>query len=117
MPATNRSVPDAGDILWIDFGAPSGHEQGGRRPAFVVSPASYNKASSLMLVCPVTRNERPWPFKVQLPQVGRLTGYILVDQIRSIDPALRAFQIHGRAPAATLAMVRALLIAVLGLRP
>jgi mRNA interferase MazF len=117
MPATSGNVPDAGDILWIDFGAPAGHEQGGRRPAFVVSPASYNRTSSLMLVCPVTRNDRPWPFKVALPKVGRLAGYILVDQIRSIDPALRAFQIHGRAPAATLAMVQALLVALLGLRP
>lgn len=117
MPASSGKVPDAGDILWIDFGPPSGHEQGGRRPAFVISPASYNSASSLMLICPVTRNDRPWPFKVALPQVGRLTGYVLVDQIRSIDPALRAYEAYGTAPAATLARVRALLMSLLGPRP
>ncbi len=83
------AVPDAGDILWVDFGPPMGHEQAGRRPALVISSRSYNERSSLILVCPITRNTQPWPFKVELPRGGRIRGAVLVDQIRSIDRQVR----------------------------
>ncbi len=33
-----RYVPDAGDIVWMNFTPQSGHEQAGRRPAVVLSP-------------------------------------------------------------------------------
>ena len=110
MPALDGHLPDAGDIVWIDFGPPLGHEQGGRRPAFVISPASYNDASSLLLVCPITRNDRTWPFKVRLAGAEPLTGFVLVDQVRSIDPQVRFIRTEARAGATTLAAVRAMLV-------
>ena len=39
-------VPEAGDIIWINFTPQAGHEQAGHRPALVLSPASYNKLTS-----------------------------------------------------------------------
>jgi len=117
MQAISGRRPDVGDILWIDFDPARGHEQAGRRPALVVSPATYNEVSSLLLVCPVTRNDRPWPFKVALPDVDGLSGYILVDQVRSIDPAHRVLEVGGRAPPETVANVKAILAAVLGVKP
>jgi mRNA interferase MazF len=30
-------VPDAGDLVWINFDAQAGHEQAGHRPAVVLS--------------------------------------------------------------------------------
>jgi mRNA interferase MazF len=76
---------DLGDLVWVDFDPAFGHEQGGRRPALVMSIASYNESSSFVLVCPITRSERSWPFKVGLPPGGVIVGAVLVDQIKSID--------------------------------
>jgi mRNA interferase MazF len=76
---------DLGDLVWVDFDPAFGHEQGGRRPALVMSIASYNECSSFVLVCPITRSERSWPFKVGLPPGGAIAGAVLVDQIKSID--------------------------------
>ena len=44
-------VPDAGEIVWINFTPQTGHEQAGRRPALVLSPATYNGKTSLMICC------------------------------------------------------------------
>ena len=37
-----RYVPEAGDIVWLNFTPQAGHEQAGHRPALVPSPAAYN---------------------------------------------------------------------------
>ena len=114
MPLVDGHLPDAGDVIWIDFGPLAGHEQAGRRPGLVVSSVSYNEVSSLLLVCPITRNDRPWPFKVRLPDGGPLTGFVLADQVRSIDPEIRAIRRSNHVSSATLAQVRGILAAVLG---
>ena len=46
--------PDRGNVIWINFNPQSGHEQAGHRPVLVLSPASYNKKTGLMLLCPIT---------------------------------------------------------------
>jgi mRNA interferase MazF len=106
---------DAGDIVWVDFGAPFGHEQAGRRPALVVSPRSYNSRSSLILVCPITRNVAPWPFKVDMPAVGRIRGAILVDHVRSIDRYARFVRRTDRVDRETLGDVHATMTSLLEL--
>jgi mRNA interferase MazF len=110
-----ESVPEAGDVLWIDFGAPVGREQAGRRPAVVLTSQAYNAGSSVMIVCPITRSARPWPFKVPLPRVGDITGFALVDQLKVVDPAIRRLKRAGRIPDATLADIRGRLAALLGI--
>lgn len=82
--ASNETI-DLGDLVWVDFDPAFGHEQGGRRPALVMSVASYNESSSFVPVCPITRSERFWPFEVGLPSGGAIAGAVLVDQIKSID--------------------------------
>lgn len=115
MPLIDGQLADAGEIIWIDFGPPLGHEQAGRRPGLVISSAGYNRISSLMLVCPITRNDRPWPFKVALPTGGRLTGFVLADQVRSIDPAVRLVKRSGhRVRVETLAAVKGVIAATIG---
>lgn len=47
-------VPERGDVVKMSFDPQSGHEQSGWRPALVVSPGAYNRASSLALPCPIT---------------------------------------------------------------
>ena len=58
-------VPERGDLVKMSFDPQSGHEQAGWRPALVISPAPYNRASSLALVCPVTSRVRGYPFEVR----------------------------------------------------
>ena len=57
-------VPDRGDIVWLQFNPQAGHEQAGHRPALVLSPASYNRRSGLMLCCPMTSQKKGYPFEV-----------------------------------------------------
>jgi mRNA interferase MazF len=106
-------IPDAGDILWVDFGQPVGHEQASRRPALVITPASYNDRSSLLLVCPITGRSRPWPFRLPLPPVAGVTGFIVIDQIRAVDPLARRCKFAGTVPRDVLAEVRRRLAALL----
>jgi len=39
-------VPKRGDLIWLTFQPQADHEQSGRRPALVVSPAAYNSMTS-----------------------------------------------------------------------
>ena len=89
MPESQPDALEAGDLVWLDFGPPFGHEQAGRRPALVVSPRVYNQQSSLILVCPITRNTGAWAFKVEMPKETYIQGAIIVDQVRSIDRRAR----------------------------
>ncbi len=80
-----RYVPERGDLVWLQFNPQSGHEQAGRRPALVVSPAAYNRKVGLGLFCPVTSQVKGYPFEVQLPATGEVTGVVLADQIKNLD--------------------------------
>jgi mRNA interferase MazF len=117
VPGIDGKTPEAGDVLWIDFGPPVGHEQAGRRPALVISPTAYNEISSLVMVCPLTRSEKPWPFKVPVTGSDGISGFVLADQVHSIDPEIRALKVRGRVSKEVLAEVRAKLVAVLRQEP
>ena len=80
---------ERGQIVWVNFTPQKGHEQAGRRPAIVISPAAYNAVSNCILVCPITSNIAIWPWKVLLPGGEGVTGAVLVDQIKSIDAKAR----------------------------
>jgi mRNA interferase MazF len=78
-------VPDRGDAVWITLQPQAGHEQAGRRPALVLSPASYNGRVGLAVFCPVTNQIKGYPFEVILPAGLAITGAILADQVKSLD--------------------------------
>lgn len=79
------SVPDRGDVVWIDFDPRAGDEQAGRRPAVVLSPALYNRRSNLAIICPITNQIKGYPYEVVIPQGLKVTGVILSDQARNLD--------------------------------
>ena len=60
-------VPDRGDVVWMDFTPQAGHQQSGRRPAVVLSPAAYNAKVGLALVCPITSQAKGYPYEVDIP--------------------------------------------------
>jgi mRNA interferase MazF len=78
-------IPKQGDIIALTFDPQSGHEQKGRRPAFVVSKDLFNRKVGLAIVCPITRTHRNFPFHVVIPESSKLTGFIMVEQIKSVD--------------------------------
>jgi mRNA interferase MazF len=105
-------VPDAGDIVWINFGPQAGHEQAGHRPAVVLSPAAYNTKTSLMLCCPMTSHVKNYPFEVLI--AGSARSAVLADQIKSLDWRRRGAQRKGAVSPAELAEVRAKIRALIG---
>ena len=60
----HRYIPDAGDIVWLNFTPNVGHEQAGHRPALVLSPATYNGKTDLIICCPLTTQIKGYPFEV-----------------------------------------------------
>ena len=78
-------IPDRGDAIWITFSPQAGHQQAGRRPALVPSPARYNGRVGLAIVCPITSQSKGYPFEVPVPAGLAVTGVVLSDQVRSVD--------------------------------
>jgi mRNA interferase MazF len=78
-------IPERGDVVWLEFDPQAGHEQAGKRPALVISPAAYNRRVGLALFCPLTTQVKGYPFEVVLPPGLKATGAILADQIKSLD--------------------------------
>ncbi|MGH6895502.1 MAG: type II toxin-antitoxin system PemK/MazF family toxin [Geminicoccaceae bacterium] len=108
-------LPERGSLVWVDFTPQSGHEQARHRPALVVSPRLYHERSKLAVVCPITSNPRPWPWKVMLPEGLAVSGAVLVDQVRSIDRRARRLRLAGVAPQTVVAEAQAKLAALFGI--
>ena len=106
-------LPDAGDLIWLTFDPQAGHEQGGRRPAVILSGKSYNQKSGLALVCPVTTQVKGYPFEVPVQGSG-VRGVILADHLKSLDWKARQATRIGRIPSETLNEVLARLAPLLG---
>ncbi len=78
-------IPDRGDVVWITLSPQAGHEQAGRRPAVVLSPAAYNGKVGLAILCPVTSQIKGYPFEALIPQGLPVSGAVLADQVKSLD--------------------------------
>lgn len=102
---THLYVPDRGDLVWLQFNPQSGHEQAGKRPALVISPAAYNGKVGLSLLCPVTSKVKGYPFEVIIPQDLPVEGVILSDQVKSLDWQSRQATLICKIPDETLAEV------------
>jgi mRNA interferase MazF len=82
----------------MTFNPQAGHEQAGRRPAFVLSPVEYNRRVSLALVCPITSQVKGYPFEVMLPSDLPISGVVLADQVKSFDWRARRAEVVGTVP-------------------
>ncbi|MGH2443139.1 MAG: endoribonuclease MazF [Chloroflexota bacterium] len=92
-------IPERGDAVFISLNPQTGHEQAGRRPAVVLSPAAYNGRVGLALLCPITSQMKGYPFEVQLPAGLPVSGVVLADQAKSLDWRARRAEIVCRVPA------------------
>ena len=106
-------VPRKGHFVAVTFDPQSGHEQRGRRPALVVSNDLFNKHTGLCIACPITGTPREYPFHVAIPEGEAVTGFVMVEQVRSIDYRARAVKRIGDASERVLEQTLALLDACL----
>ena len=97
MTSKRSYVPDRGDIVWLQFNPQAGHEQAGHRPALVLSPASYNSRSGLMLCCPMTSQRKGYPFEVVIAEELDRESVVLADQVKSLDWKVRKAVKKGTA--------------------
>jgi mRNA interferase MazF len=108
-----KYFPTQGDFISYFFTNQVGHEQQGKRPALVVSNDLFNSNSHVLFVCPVTNNNREYPFHVPIPTGQRVSGVIMVDQMKAIDHEDRRVSFLGKAPndllEETLSMLRSIL--------
>ena len=108
-----RYVPERGDAVWITLNPQAGHEQAGRRPAFVLSPQAYNGKVGLAIFCPITSQVKGYPFEVTIPEGEAVTGVILSDQVKSLDWRVRRAESICALPRQTVSEVLARLAALL----
>jgi mRNA interferase MazF len=108
-------VPDAGDIVMMDFDPQVGREQAKRRPALVLTDRSYNRASGLAIVCPLTSKRKPYPFALPIT-FDAIEGAILVDQLKSMDWGGRKAKFRAKAESVLVGKVRQYIAVLLGLR-
>lgn len=93
----NGYQPDRGHFVHLDFTPHAGTEQGGRRPALVLSPKKYNIATGLLVAAPVTNQLKGSPWEVPIPKGVKVTGAVLSNQFRSVDWVARNAQYHSDA--------------------
>jgi mRNA interferase MazF len=106
-------VPEAGDIVWLEFDPQAGHEQAGHRPALVLSPARYNGVRGMMVCCPMTSRIKGYPFEVVVS--ADPPSVVLADQVKSLDWRARRASRKGKVPDAVLAEARAKIVALIGI--
>ena len=100
-------VPDRGDVVWLEFDPQAGREQAGRRPAVVLSPASYNAPTGRALCVPISSKAKGYPFEVAMPDNVAVHGVAFADQVKCLDWRARHASPAAALPATTLEAILA----------
>ena len=109
---TTKYIPQKGDFVVLTFNPQSGHEQKGRRSALVVSNSLFNKHTGFAVVCPITNTDRKYPFHIAISKSTELSGFIMVDQIKSIDYVTRKVKFVEKSSSKILNEVLSILDAI-----
>ncbi len=110
-------IPAQGDFVVLTFDPQAGHEQMGRRPALVVSVNAFNLGTRMAICCPVTNTNRRSPFHIAVPDSSSLTGFVMCEQVRSIDYRSRKVKFVEKSPSEFLDEVLAVIDASLYPQP
>src|SRR6266853_6860840 len=93
---------ERGDIYLVSLDPTAGHEQQGRRPVLVISPARFNRLTGVPIVLPITGGggfARTAGFAVSLMGAGtQTTGVVRCDQPRALDLRARGAKMLETIP-------------------
>jgi mRNA interferase MazF len=106
-------VPRKGDFVALSYDPQAGHERLGRRPALVLSNDLFNRHTGMAIACPITDTDRGYPFHIPIAEGQPVTGFVMVDRVRSTDFRARRATRIGKAPISLLDEVLAVLDACL----
>ena len=95
-------IPHKGDLIAVTFDPQSVHEQKGRRPALIVSNILFNQRTGLTFVCPITSTDRGYPFHVAVSDDTDVSGFVMVEQLKSIDYRARKATFIGKVSTGVL---------------
>jgi mRNA interferase MazF len=108
-------VPDAGDLVWLDFDPQTGREQAGLRPAVILSSRYFNLRTSVAFACPISSKVKGYQFQVILPPGLPVHGVVLCEHMRSLDWRVRKASYLGRMPDNILLQVRGVVRTIAGI--
>ena len=108
-----KYIPEQGDIVILTFDPQSGHEQKGRRPAIIVSNKTFNQHLGLAFACPITNTKRDFPFHIRYDGEN-ISGYIMTEQLKSIDYNARKIKYIKKVDANTLSQVLGIVDSIIG---
>lgn len=106
-------VPRKGDFVWLTFDPQSDHEQKGRRTAVIVSNTLFNRKTGLAFACSTTTKDRGYPFHMPIPSRLPVHGFIMVDQVKSVDYRARKATYIAQAPEDLVEEILAVIDAIL----
>lgn len=120
LPARGRGlvtqyVPEAGDLVWLEFDPQTGREQAGLRPAVILSPSYFNSRTGVAYACPITSKVKGYRFEITLPPGLPVHGAVLCEHMRSLDWRARKASFLGRMPDAVLGQIREVIRAIAGI--
>lgn len=90
---------ECGDIIKLNFSPTEGHEQGGYRPAVILTnPIEQTVLNGMVCVAPITKTVKSFPLHVNLDSRMNTQGTILMEHLRMVDLGERRFQYVERLP-------------------
>ena len=107
-------IPDKGDFVWVDFNPTKDRKQSKVRPTLVLSPKSYNKKTSLVIImCPITSVQKGYPFEVVVND-KKVSGVVLSDHVRLLDWKSRNVRFIAKAKPKVFQEVQTKLLLLIG---
>ncbi|MFS0924627.1 type II toxin-antitoxin system PemK/MazF family toxin [Enterococcus casseliflavus] len=98
-------IPKKGDIVWIDFDPSAGKEIQKRRPGLVVSRYEFNRSTRFAVICPIISTIKELPTRYTVPNDMKVSGQILISQLKSLDFAVRELNYVDRLPIQDMAKI------------
>ena len=97
-----KSYPQKGNIAWCVLDPTKGHEQSGMRPCVIISGSIFNQKTGTAVVCPITsKDKKDFHFRIAV-LTPTVKGFVMVDQLRTVDWEKRVIRIDGEVSASVL---------------
>ena len=84
-----KYIPKQGDIVFLDLNPTKEHEQSGMRPVVVISTNIFNQNTKMVILCPITSNNKEFPTHYKLEDTKTVHGSVLCEHKRNIDYEIR----------------------------